>query len=273
MKKTLSLICAITFSFLTSLALAHDKVIIVPLLSNDKLANVVIVPKKKGKYDDPVTSTVNLITDASAENPYIVVIGPGVFYLNQQLTMKPYIAIVGAGQESTTLTRGRDLSGVGRNWLVVGANNATLRDLTLKDVTQTLWETRPGGTRVIFNNDCSPIFKNISIIARGLLFYPNYGMWNSSSSPILDNVLINMGTVALINEDKYSIYNIDSSYPEIRNSRLGNVYLNGGTTIISHSSIIGGSILNEGGTIVCLNSNNGIDKELNKNCAEISLSL
>ena len=44
------------------------------------------------------------ITDASALNRYLVVIGPGVYTLSQPLVMKDYVSVAGSGQETTILS-------------------------------------------------------------------------------------------------------------------------------------------------------------------------
>ena len=51
-----------------------------------KLKNVDTVAKANGDFTDPVAA-VNSITDASATNPYLVVICPGVYTITQTLMM------------------------------------------------------------------------------------------------------------------------------------------------------------------------------------------
>ncbi len=82
--------------------LAQTKVVVIPLGDDAKpLKNVISVAKANGKFTDPVAA-VNSISDASAANPYLVVIGPGVYTITQTLVMKPYVDIVGSGEEKSS---------------------------------------------------------------------------------------------------------------------------------------------------------------------------
>ena len=68
------------------------------------------------------------ITDATADNPYLLKLEPGVFACgNQGITMKPYVDIEGSGQEVTRITS-FDTSRA----TVTGKSNAEIRQLTLE---------------------------------------------------------------------------------------------------------------------------------------------
>ncbi len=96
------LLCLI-LSCLPISAQAADKVVVIPLFGHGKpLKNIVTVAKANGKFTDPVAA-VNSITDASYDNPYLVVIGPGVYTLTHTLVMKPWVDITGSGENVTRL--------------------------------------------------------------------------------------------------------------------------------------------------------------------------
>ena len=83
---------------------AADKVVVIPLFGHGKpLKNIVTVAKSGGKFTDPVAA-VNSITDASATNPYLVIIAPGVYTLTHTLIMKPWVDVAGSGENVTKLT-------------------------------------------------------------------------------------------------------------------------------------------------------------------------
>jgi hypothetical protein len=67
-----------------------DLMMISGVSGNRPLKNVITVAKANGKFKDPVAA-VNSIIDASVSNPYLVVIGPGVYTITQTLVMKPYV--------------------------------------------------------------------------------------------------------------------------------------------------------------------------------------
>ena len=82
--------------------LAHTKVVVIPLFGDDvkRVNNIIIVAKANGHFTDPVAA-VNSIKDASASNPYLVVIDRGDYTISQTLFMKEYVDIVGSGENVT----------------------------------------------------------------------------------------------------------------------------------------------------------------------------
>jgi hypothetical protein len=93
--------------------------------------NVVVVAKSGGDYTS-VQAAIDSIPDAGADNPYLVWVAPGVY--EEQVTMKPYVHLQGAGQEATVITSTASSSGT---WwpptdaTLVLANDTSLRDLTV----------------------------------------------------------------------------------------------------------------------------------------------
>jgi len=108
--------------------LAQSRVVVIPLFGDDPkpLKNIVTVAKANGDFKNPV-SAVNSVTDASASNPYLVVIGPGVYTLTQTLVMKEYVEIVGSGENVTRLEGAISTNSLDASSAVIsGANNAAL---------------------------------------------------------------------------------------------------------------------------------------------------
>ena len=97
-------------------------------LGND-YQNVVVVAKSGGDYTS-VQAAIDSVTDAAADNPYLVWVAPGVY--NETVTMKPYVHLQGAGQEATVITSTASSSA----WpptpaTLLLASDASLRDLTV----------------------------------------------------------------------------------------------------------------------------------------------
>ena len=108
-KKLWFLLIIAVFLLWQNPVLADFYVISVPANS---LKNVVTVAKGKGQFTDPVAA-VNSISDASVDNPYLVVIGPGVYTLTQTLVMKEYVDIEGSGAGLHHARAQPSLSGAG----------------------------------------------------------------------------------------------------------------------------------------------------------------
>ena len=178
MKKRL---CLFAFAGLILLsgtsALADFYVIPVP---SKPLKNVITVAKGGGKFTNPVAA-VNSITDASASNPYLVVIGPGVYTLTQTLVMKEYVDIVGSGENVTKLQGAISTSSPDASSAIIsGANSATLGSLTV--------ENTGGGylSIALYNQSTSPTVSHVTAMASGGTY--SYGVYNDSSSPTMTNV-------------------------------------------------------------------------------------
>jgi len=92
-------------------------------------SNVVVVASSGGDYTS-IQAAIDSITDASASNPYLVWVAPGVY--TEQVAMKSHVHLRGAGQEATVIT-----SNVGNTtWPpdqpTVGlASDVSLRDLSI----------------------------------------------------------------------------------------------------------------------------------------------
>ena len=251
-------VAILTVCLSISLAAAQNKVVIIPLNSAKELKNVVTVSAKGGDFTDPVAA-VNSITDATETNPYLVLIGPGVYTLIQPLLMKPYVTIAGSGRDATILT-GAISSGTldSTSTLVSGADNATLSNLTIKNT---------GGNTfsiALYNNDSSPVIENVVAQASGGL--GSVGVYNTNSSfPSMSHVYL----AALDGAEYCALFNA-SSTTTIRDSfifGLGGVGMCGpdsGFVYVRHSSIIGG--LASTGTYHCLYSDNGVSTQLDPDC-------
>lgn len=91
--------------------------------------NVVIVAKSGGDYTG-VQAALDSITDATADNPYLVWVAPGVY--DEQVAMKPFVHLQGAGQEATIITNDvYNASWPPTQATLELANDTTVRDLTV----------------------------------------------------------------------------------------------------------------------------------------------
>ncbi|MCL7452439.1 MAG: pectinesterase family protein [Anaerolineae bacterium] len=91
--------------------------------------NVVVVAKSGGDYAS-VQAAIDSIAGATASNPYLVWVAPGVY--EEQVTMKPYVHLQGAGQQATVLDSTASSSSPIMGTLKL-ASDASLRDLTLSN--------------------------------------------------------------------------------------------------------------------------------------------
>ena len=90
--------------------------------------NVVIVAQSGGDFTS-VQAAIDSITDAAADNPYLVWVAPGVY--EEQVTMKPYVHLQGAGQEATVIISTASSGAFPPQATLLLASDTSLRDLTV----------------------------------------------------------------------------------------------------------------------------------------------
>lgn len=167
---------------LLSNAVAADKEVVIPSdTAKKKVINVIRVSASGGDFTDPLAA-LDSINDAAVANPYVVDIGPGVYTLTRTLIMKPFVTIAGAGSDATTLTGAISTTAYNESSAIVsGADNATLRDLTIANT---------GGSAVsivLYNDSSSPVLQNVTLAASGGRY--NYSVYNISSEPTMTDVI------------------------------------------------------------------------------------
>ncbi|MGH2522846.1 MAG: hypothetical protein ACRDH2_10125, partial [Anaerolineales bacterium] len=118
--------------------------------------NVVVVAKSGGDFTS-IQAALNSITNASATNPYLVWIAPGVYA--ETVTMKPFVDIEGAGELLTKITAAGSASV--NTGTVMGASNAELRFLTVENTGGNTYAT------AIYNNAASPRISHVAASASG----------------------------------------------------------------------------------------------------------
>jgi len=179
--------------------------------------NVRVVQKSNtdaaGRIYGTIQAAINSITNASATNPCLVRVMPGVY--TENVTMKPFVSLVGSGQDATKI------SAAAGN-VVTGASNAEIRDLSI---------TSTGGGTGIYNLNAAPAIRNVSITLSGNpISYLMSGIYTYTNAPnvgavVIENVRItilsNGGTVygiATIGEWNGSGYNATTS--EVRGASI-----------------------------------------------------
>jgi hypothetical protein len=241
--KTTLLLAGLLCFWLSSSAHATDRVVVIPM-GGGTLKNIVTVAKANGKFTDPVAA-VNSITDASATNPYLVLIAPGQYTLTATLVMKPYVDITGSGENVTLLTGAISSASPSpaTSAIIKGVNHATLSNLSISNTggniysigiyttglgisarLQQVLATATGATLnfgVLNDTNSSPIMTDMNVIAGGGMV--SVGIYNYTSSPPMTdlNIVVLGGTFNI------GIYNDSSSSPIMTGV---NTAVSGGTT-------------------------------------------
>jgi hypothetical protein len=187
----------------------------------------------------------NAITDASWDNPYLVIIEPGRYDVGtNSLQMKPYVDIQGSGTNTTVILGAVDGIPTG---LVIGASGAELRWLTVEN-------SHTGNSAVaIYSEGASPRITHVRARAKGATY--NYGIRNFDSGAVLTHVEVivrskgathNRGIDSLISDDvtmndvkvevswgnsNTAIVNTDGSTPKMTNVTVSASGVAGSTNV------------------------------------------
>ncbi|MEM7358257.1 MAG: hypothetical protein AAF431_04135 [Pseudomonadota bacterium] len=121
-----------------SLAQAQNRVVVIPLFGDEassaNIPNIVTVAPENADFDNLLTA-LGSITDASASNPYVIYLAPGVYNVGIfGLNMKSYVDIIGSGPRQSYILGDRTgPENVNLDALVKGADNSTLSNLTVQN--------------------------------------------------------------------------------------------------------------------------------------------
>jgi hypothetical protein len=189
---------------LTTGVQAADRVVVVPLCGGKPMQNVVTVAKANGMFTDPAAA-MNSITNASAANPYLILIGPGQYTLTSALIMKEYVDVSGSGENDTLLTGAISSSASNETAAIVkGSKHATLSNLAV---------TNTGGAATaigIYNSglDMSAMVHQVTVTVTSGGTH-NYGIYNvNTTASVMQtvNTIVKNGTTA-----NYGVFNYLSS--------------------------------------------------------------
>lgn len=149
-----------------------------------KYANVVTVAKSGGDYTSPIAALA-AITTASATNPYLVKVMPGVYDLGAaSLQMKPYVDLEGSGPEVTVITTANNNidAALCTSGTVLMANNMAVRNIKIVNTAPNLGgdygspvvgiafnnvSAKAEGVTVLVGSDTAPGGKNIGVCSYG----------------------------------------------------------------------------------------------------------
>lgn len=165
-------------------------VLISPLVSYAD-TRIITVAKQGGDFSN-IVDAVNSITDAESNNRYVVSVGPGLFFLNgQQINMKPFVSLVGAGENSTfiqsfAVSSSSLNTGCGVISLV---GDSTVESLTIQNIGVDAGSTLTSCGLEVRVSGRDRMVRNVRVIVRGR-GREKIGLLNRSSIDQLENVSI-----------------------------------------------------------------------------------
>ena len=170
--------------------------------------NVVVVAKGGGGDFSTIQAALDSIGDATEDNPRLVRVMPGVY--NEQVTLKPFVTVLGSGRNLTVISYTVESSGLPTSGTVVGADDATLADLTVVNH----HDNNRGAA--IYNSYVDGLtIDGVAALAGGGDY--SYGIYNDYSSPEIRNSI----ATASGSESNHGIYSRHSSPQILRSVAVG----------------------------------------------------
>lgn len=196
-----------------------------------RYANVVVVAKNGGDFNT-INAALASITNASADNQYLVNIMPGTYY--EQISTKDYVMLKGAGREVTKISYNSDNNG--NATVNVTSNNSPIEGLTIEgsNLYLALAVSATFG-RGLFT-DCNIVAKNGSSNVALLVGPGGFSIKNSNV------VATGWGDAYGIRSDSYGVSQEESSFD------------GSSVNVISENSAFGFYIISDGQTINVTNS-------------------
>ena len=210
--------------------------LLISSLASAQVVNVSPVPGNPAASGTNLLNALAGIVDAASAKPYVLRLDPGIYDIGSTaLAMKPWVDIEGSGQQNTIIR------GAGNNTgfltaVVLGANNAELRDLQVSCIGKTF-----DYAIAVLLNQTSTSLRDVTLLASNAT--ANWGLRNLSANSTIQNVTVNVsggtaygisntgGTAAspvirraVINVSRainaYGIYNDQYASPKIRDVEI-----------------------------------------------------
>lgn len=194
--------------------------------TNSQYENVITVAQNGGDYSS-VAAALSAITDASASNPYLVRVMPGIYTETNLVTVKSYVHVQGSGPLVTIITSSRTANSPGNSAATVDMqDNSRLSNLTIRNTGTgnygiALYSAQTTRATVVDHVVAE------AIGAGGVGHYAAY--WNDAEAVIRNSTLFASGATGFgtgVNAG-LGIVNISGGFPQplIENSQLsgGNI--------------------------------------------------
>jgi len=154
-------------------------------LASAQVVNVSPVPGNPTASGTNLLSALAGIVDATSAKPYVLRLDPGIYDVGSTaLAMKPYVDIEGSGQQ-TTIIRGVGNESGFLTAVVLGANNAELRDLQV----QSNGKSYSYSIAVLLNQTNTSL-RDVTLVSNNAT--ANWGLRNLSANSTIQNVTINV---------------------------------------------------------------------------------
>jgi hypothetical protein len=121
---------------------------------SSQVENVIVVAKSGGDFSR-IQDALDSVTDATADNRYLIWVAPGVY--EESIALKPFVRVEGAGREQVIITASGGT--VVSEATVTGADDAELLHATVESTGNNNYAV------AIYNSDASPRLAHLTILS------------------------------------------------------------------------------------------------------------
>ena len=183
------------------------------------LENIITVSSKNGDFSDLGSAISSVASKASKTNPFLVVVGPGVYSISTTVKLAPYVYVEGSGKGVTTLDGSIGSTGFSEAAAVLSmAKNSRISSLTI----QNTGSTKPSSIGVYSEQLLQAELENIQILVTNDA-NNSCGIYCKSASPSISNCFIYAGSQSKTVTNTYGVRLDGNAKPEINNVKI-NVY-------------------------------------------------
>lgn len=186
--------------------------------SSVNLQNVITVSPSNGDFTDLSKAITVVAAKASQSNPFLVIIGPGVYSVSATVKMAPYVTVRGSGIDVTILEGDMGSSGFDEAAAVVSlSDNSQLSSLTIRN----LGSQQPCSIGVYINGKSTATLNDVQISATNAL-NDICAIYSKNSSPTISNSVIGAN---IPSNSSTNVYGLRTDRGNIKNTRI---YSSGG---------------------------------------------
>jgi hypothetical protein len=202
-----------------------------------------------------ISEALNSIQDNSEYRRYVIIVKPGIYIENSNITLKEYVNIIGSGLDNTTIKFNITSDTLASSFSVIGASNTEISDISFQNLHDSSSDNHAG---VLYASSVNAMtLRRVGLKIRGTIIGNNYGIYlNGVSNITLDTLDVDVSDADLNN---YGVLLV-----------LSTVELSASEIIITGASSTGNygihadrSTLNMNGTKLTVSESEGTNRGIN----------
>ncbi len=171
-----------------------------------------------------LSTAISSISDATIANPYLVIVGPGIFSLSSPITIPSGVHVRGSGMHTTTVTSTHSATPISAGCLINLSDGASLSQIGVYSTASTLFSAGVCASSISASNVADPAsfqtrIDHVLIDVTGAGGTAHYGIYSTNADIRISNAHISTAN-ALTNYGIYSLGNEASKVSRVTNTTI-----------------------------------------------------